>query len=173
MTESGRHQGIYLRPSDEDAVEQIERWLRSHRSTLGTRQRGLSIIVRAGLYILLETIAVGSDDRALEAFRYALPLSGKTLGVTPAGIKRYKGLTRMQQQVLDYVCTGQSINQIASHLKLSSCTIRNHLKLVFRKLRVRNRSELMAKVFDDYRASRVAPRSSNLPETYLTSPKLG
>lgn len=154
LEHADRHQGVYLRASDEDCIEQIEEWLRRHRATLGTRRRGLSIIVRAALYILHETIANGSHDRALEAFRYALRSSGKPLRAKHAGIKRYEGLTRMQQKVLDYACTGQSISQIAAHLELSSYTIRNHLKLVFRKLGVRDRNALIAKVFDDYRISR-------------------
>ena len=153
VEQSSRHQGIYLRPSDENSVELIEQWLRRNRTALGTRRRGLSIILRAGLYLLHTAITDGSDERALAAFRSALSLSEKTLKATPARIKTYATLTRMQQLVLDYVCTGQSIDQIAVHVKLSSYTIRNHLKLVFRKLGVRNRSALIAKVFDDYRIS--------------------
>lgn len=72
-----RHQGVRLRLSDEALIDTIEPWLRAHRAALPSGHRGLSIIVRAGLWILHRTITEGSADLAMSAFRYALSTTPK------------------------------------------------------------------------------------------------
>lgn len=60
----------------------------------------------------------------------------------PRGLKRPRlSLTAGEGEVLRLVAQGMSNRQIAEALSLSSKTVRNRLSLLFRKLRVRNRTE--------------------------------
>jgi two-component system, NarL family, response regulator LiaR len=53
-------------------------------------------------------------------------------------------LTGREWEVLDLLCQGQSTDEIADTLVLSSETVRSHIKSVLRKLRVSSRREAVA-----------------------------
>lgn len=55
------------------------------------------------------------------------------------------GLTRREAAVAERLAQGDSISQAASHLGISSNTVRNHLKAVYRKLGVHSRVELVVR----------------------------
>jgi len=59
-----------------------------------------------------------------------------------------KGITGRHQEVIEYICEGLSNKEIAQRLGLSVYTVKAHLNRIFRKLRVNNRSQLMALAFD-------------------------
>ncbi|HET9392217.1 MAG TPA: LuxR C-terminal-related transcriptional regulator [Candidatus Rubrimentiphilum sp.] len=60
--------------------------------------------------------------------------------VTKGGVD----LTRMQEKVFLEICRGFSTTEIATRLKLSESTVRNHLRLVFESFGVNRRTALLA-----------------------------
>lgn len=59
------------------------------------------------------------------------------------------GLTPREGEVARLVGAGHTNREISSTLWLSACTVQDHLKAVYAKLGVRNRSELAARMFLD------------------------
>ena len=55
-------------------------------------------------------------------------------------------LTATEERIAEFVCRGLSNPEIAAELFVEPTTIRWHLKNVFRKLGVRNRAELAARL---------------------------
>ena len=72
------------------------------------------------------------------AFAGALPPS------LPVGAEPEPRLTPRQREVLELVAAGLSTSEIAKKLTLSTETVRNHLRSVFRELHVHNRPEAIA-----------------------------
>jgi PAS domain S-box-containing protein len=72
------------------------------------------------------------------AFAGALPPS------LPTGVEPQPRLTPRQREVLELVAAGLSTSEIAKKLTLSTETVRNHLRSVFRELHVHNRPEAIA-----------------------------
>jgi PAS domain S-box-containing protein len=72
------------------------------------------------------------------AFAGALPPS------LPIGVEPQPRLTPRQREVLELVAAGLSTSEIAKKLTLSTETVRNHLRSVFRELNVHNRPEAIA-----------------------------
>lgn len=52
-----------------------------------------------------------------------------------------RALTNREQQVLEQVCTGRSDKEIARELGIQTPTVKLHLKMIFRKLGVQNRTQ--------------------------------
>jgi DNA-binding NarL/FixJ family response regulator len=50
-------------------------------------------------------------------------------------------LSRRELQVLEYVCTGRSDKEIARELGIRTPTVKLHMKMMFRKLGVQNRTQ--------------------------------
>jgi len=76
--QKARKQGVDIRPVDEDLLDDIDDWLRDHRTQLRSRRRGLTLIFRAGLYLFYNAIVDGREDLALTAVRYGLPSPDQT-----------------------------------------------------------------------------------------------
>jgi two-component system, NarL family, response regulator LiaR len=72
--------------------------------------------------------------RVIDRLR-ALPDGG--LGVRPVRSE----LTTREWEVLDLLCGGMSVDQIADHLVLSRETVRTHVKRILRKLGVHTQRE--------------------------------
>ena len=72
------------------------------------------------------------------AFAGALPPS------LPIGVEPQPRLTPRQREVLELVAAGLSTSEIAKKLTLSTETVRNHLRSVFRELNVHTRPEAIA-----------------------------
>jgi PAS domain S-box-containing protein len=72
------------------------------------------------------------------AFAGALPPS------LPIGVEPQPRMTPRQREVLELVAAGLSTSEIAKKLTLSTETVRNHLRSVFRELNVHNRPEAIA-----------------------------
>jgi DNA-binding NarL/FixJ family response regulator len=70
------------------------------------------------------------------------------------------GLTEREQAVTELVARGLSTGQIASRLYLSAYTVQDHLKSIFDKVGVRTRGEIVARVFFDHYAPRLAQAAS-------------
>ena len=71
------------------------------------------------------------------------------------------GLTDRERRVTELVAQGLSTNDIAARLHLSSYTVQDHLKAIFDKTSTASRGELVARLFVDHYAPRLAPESSS------------
>lgn len=56
-------------------------------------------------------------------------------------------LSRREEEVVGLVCAGLRNREVAQRLCLSEYTIENHLRRIYAKLDVRNRTGLVARVF--------------------------
>ena len=72
------------------------------------------------------------------AFDASRPSSGLS------GLESQPRLTSRQREVLDLIAAGLSTSEIANQLTLSTETVRNHLRSLFRVLRVHTRLEAIA-----------------------------
>jgi PAS domain S-box-containing protein len=61
-----------------------------------------------------------------------------------SGIEPHPRLTPRQREILDLIASGLSTSEIASSLSLSTETVRNHLRSVFRELQAHTRIEAIA-----------------------------
>ena len=61
--------------------------------------------------------------------------------VEPIGLAPEPRLTARQRQILDLIASGLSTSEIARELTLSTETVRNHLRSVFRELHAHTRAE--------------------------------
>lgn len=64
-------QGVDIRVSDDDALDELEAFVKRHREQLGSRKKGLSLISRAGWHLLHEMIKA-DPDRALAFLKRAV-----------------------------------------------------------------------------------------------------
>jgi DNA-binding CsgD family transcriptional regulator len=67
-------------------------------------------------------------------------------------------LTEREAEVVRLILRGLSNEDIASELLLSTYTVKDHLKAIFRKLAVRSRSEVAACIYSEQYAPRIAER---------------
>jgi len=80
-------------------------------------------------------------------------------GLPPASRSdHYKQLSPRECEVVDLLLGGHTVLEVSGALQLSANTVRNHVKSIYRKLRVRSQIALIAKL-----AGRVLPqRATNL-----------
>lgn len=69
------------------------------------------------------------------------------IGVLDNNLEAVRTLTGREREVLSLMCRSFSNQEIAESLCLSESTVKTHLRNVFRKLRVRNRSEAIAVLY--------------------------
>jgi two-component system nitrate/nitrite response regulator NarL len=98
----------------------------------GVFRHALDRVIEGGVYL---------PDQFLTTGRYSLT----PVGAYRAGDTKDLGLTDRQLEVLYYVCAGLQYKVIAYKMEVSEHTIRkNYVPYILKKLRARNRSELMS-----------------------------
>ena len=65
-----------------------------------------------------------------------------------AGLKRH-GITKREAEVFDLVIRGNTLDQIAAALAITSSTVQDHISSLIRRTGAHNRSEMIAKILDD------------------------
>ena len=69
-------------------------------------------------------------------------------------------LTQREGRVVHFLLRGMSNDEIALELGLSTYTVKDHLKAIFRKTGARSRAEVAARVFNEQHLPRIATRSA-------------
>jgi len=72
--------------------------------------------------------------KVVQSFQHPVPASGIA-----------NGLTRREEEILDYLMQGYFYKEIASQLSISTETVRTHIRNIYEKLHVRTRSEAILK----------------------------
>jgi DNA-binding CsgD family transcriptional regulator len=83
--------------------------------------------------------------------------------IAPLIIRAY-GLSPRESRVTSLVLQGLSTREIAAEIHLSPYTVQDHLKVIFAKVGVRSRRELVATIFDQYHWPRFG-LGGNSPES--------
>jgi transcriptional regulator EpsA len=111
------------------------------------------------LYIALDSESLGEIPRA-DGYRFlvdcliaqidvafrrvaAFPLEAPKLPREPAA--NCGGLSRREQEILGWLCRGETNLDIAAALAISPHTVKNHLQRIFRKIGVHNRTQAAAR----------------------------
>ncbi len=85
-------------------------------------------------------------DRLLDAL-WAVSLGRRVFPATSPE-RPFEQLTRREMQVLNCVSEGQSNGRISKSLNISESTTKFHLRNIFEKLGVQNRTQAVARTFD-------------------------
>ena len=101
---------------------------------------------QAGLHHLKKALTAVSEGR-IWIDSDSLKVDLEDTGVlSKKGVIR--GVTERHREIIDCVCRGLSNREIGQKLGLSDYTVKAHLNRIFRKLRVKSRSQLMTLVLD-------------------------
>ena len=126
----------------------------------GGATAGARIRTRAGRWLLVRGSVLGEGDDA----RAAVMLEAAAAPELAPLIADSYGLTARERAVTRLVAHGRSTTEIGRLLYLSPYTVQDHLKAVFDKVGVGTRGELVARLFFDHYAPRLAsgaPVASN------------
>ena len=85
--------------------------------------------------------STGGQDQIIVIFELAQPTE-----IAPLILLAYD-LTKREGEVTQCVLRGNSTNEIAAILHISSNTVQDHLKAIFEKVGVSSRRELAARIF--------------------------
>lgn len=88
--------------------------------------------------------------------RVAVMMVPERSSAVPRALAESYGLTPRESEVFASVLQGRSTREIAADLCVTEYTVQDHLKRVFDKTEVRSRRELVAKVFAEQYAPRLA-----------------
>jgi DNA-binding CsgD family transcriptional regulator len=73
----------------------------------------------------------------------ALPNAETTSAKRPNG--ESLGLTLREKEIVDWICRGKINKEIGTKLNISTFTVKNHLRRIFRKLGASNRADVVMK----------------------------
>ena len=114
----------------------------------GVATRVLAAIVRRidapSCRVLVSRLGLDHDDAHGVAFVACIYRAAETRDIEPDVLREIYGLTRAQADVARKLYAGRSVARTAAELKLSSNTIRTHLKQIFSKCEVRSQARIAA-----------------------------
>lgn len=113
-----------------------------------TMMHALRLIISGGTYFPSAALASGCDDdsdgRAAEARADGPPVQGgRAADLDP----RFAGLTPREREILTLLAQGRANKDIARELALTEITIKSHLRSVYRKIGVTNRTQATAAAY--------------------------
>ncbi len=106
----------------------------------------------AGVWLVLRGSVLGEGDQARTAVTME-PARAHELAPLIAGAY---GFTERERKVTELVAQGMPTNAIGDRLHISPWTVQDHLKAIFEKAGVTSRGELIARIFFEHRAPRLA-----------------
>ena len=121
-------------------------------------------------------VRLGSTWLSVQASRLASTGGRRQLAVIiePAGpteiaplIVSAYSLTNREREIAGLVLQGFPTKEIAASLFISSGTVQQHLKMIFDKVAVRSRRELVSKIFDQQYLSRMKAGQSPAPDGWF------
>jgi len=104
----------------------------------------------------------------IEAFESSGPYTSRGNLVTSNGMTL---LSKREQEVVELILDGRSNRDIASQLKLSENTIKNHLFRIFDKVGVSSRTELLLYAMNNAKKPKNSPETAHLPAPILILPR--
>jgi DNA-binding CsgD family transcriptional regulator len=129
----------------------------AHRARLALAGRTQEVArarvpLRSGGWLVLHAALVDEDPGG----RVGVILQGATTPEIAALIAEAHRLSRREREVTRLVLYGLATREIAGCLGVTEYTVQDHLKAVFEKVGVRSRRELMAQLFQQHYAPRLA-----------------
>jgi DNA-binding NarL/FixJ family response regulator len=121
------------------------------RSIAAGHDRGparLRLQSRTGRWLVIHASCLRGLDGALGNTAVVVE-PAKSAEIAPIIVTAY-GLTPREQEITRAVARGLANNEVAEALHLSVHTVRDYLKVIFDKLGVSSRGELVAKLFGDH-----------------------
>lgn len=110
---------------------------------------------RAGRWVIVRGSLLGDGSPARVA---VLLEAARPPELAPLIAEAY-GLTERERSVTELVAQGFSTNDIADQLRVTAYTVQDHLKSIFEKSGTRSRGDLVARLFFDHYAPRLAAPS--------------
>lgn len=122
------------------------------------RARALTL---SGHWLVLHAsrLAGGDADRIAVVIEPARPHE-----IAPLLLAAYR-LTKRERDVVGLCLAGASTEEIAARLYISSYTVQDHLKVVFEKVGVRSRRELVSRIFNDHVLPHIVANDAFTPAT--------
>ena len=121
---------VIARRSDETTVEGV---LRAGASGLVGKEEGFETLVRAIRLVMKGELWANR--------RMAAQVLERLTGASPL-VPALEGLTRRELEIVECVGLGLRNKEIAHRLKLSESTVKSHLNMIFRRLKVQGRVAL-------------------------------
>ena len=141
---------------------------RAARAGLGDEPAWTRARTAAGVWLHLHATCLEGAD----------PVGGTTaVVITPARapdlaplVALAYRLTGREEEVLQFLARGLSTLEMAQRLGISPHTVRDHVKALFAKVRVRSRAELVARVFADHYFDRLRAGADAVSDHLELSP---
>lgn len=93
-----------------------------------------------------------------------LPLAHALDAQRQLRVELFEQLTRREGEIVESIANGMAVASVAQSLRISTNTVRNHLKSVFRKLGVRSQAELLSRLLRARPAEPLRQGGFQLPE---------
>jgi DNA-binding CsgD family transcriptional regulator len=122
----------------------------------------------AGRWVVMQGSLLGDGPEARTA---VLLEAARPVELAPL-IADALGLTDRERRVVELVAQGFATSEIGARLHLSAYTVQDHLKAIFDKTGTRTRGELVARLFFDHYAPRLAnrPLPPSAPDSWCEVP---
>jgi DNA-binding NarL/FixJ family response regulator len=131
-----------LAPGPDRLPVAIERGVRSLTQSMSIKAP-ISLATLLGATVVLRVMPLASSDGRPHYGVFLEPFKTRS-GIRPAA--KHYNLTPREVDVLEQIVKGASTVQIAERLHIAESTVQDHVKNISVKMRVRKRSEIVARV---------------------------